>query len=367
MDTLLSGALILIVDDTEYNLDMLEAIFSNENADTLRALNGEDALKIIEKRGSEIDLMILDIRMPGISGIELAKKIREVPEWRQIPIILLTAETRTDELVVKGLDAGANDYLEKPVNQVELLARSQSMLRQKRLVDANMELQRSLELKVVERTLEIEQTRDAAMFGFAKLAEHRDPETGAHLERIREYSKELATHLSKLGRYGEIIDPKFILTIYKASPLHDIGKVGIKDNILLKPGKLTKEEFEEMKKHAAIGGVTLQTAEERLTSEGNSFLTMAKEIAFCHHEKWDGTGYPEGTKGEAIPLSARIMTVCDVYDALVSKRVYKEAWPHEKTCETIMDSKGSHFDPDIADAFGKIADSFKKIKTRFED
>jgi putative two-component system response regulator len=240
------------------------------------------------------------------------------------------------------------------------------MVRLKRAFDENKTLQQSLELKVIERTVEVEITRDATMFGFAKLAELRDPETGAHLERIREYSKVLVAYLQKNGPYQHLIDHTFARDIYKASPLHDIGKVGIPDNVLLKPGKLLPEEFEIMQQHTIIGGQTLQEAETRLLTT-NSFLSMAKEIAFYHHEKWDGTGYPGKIKGENIPLSARIMALADIYDALVSKRVYKAAFSENLTNSIIVKSSGSHLDPVVVDAYQAVEGEFTRIKESFKD
>ncbi|MBI5177968.1 MAG: response regulator [Nitrospinae bacterium] len=361
----MTDALILLVDDTESNLELLEMIFEGERAKTLRAAGGEKALELAKKHGAGIDLIITDIRMPYMDGIQLTGKLRELL-GHQTPIMLLTAERKTDEQLSAGLQAGANDYLIKPINEVELLARSGSLVRLKRVFDENMELQRSLELKVIERTIEVEMSRDATMFALAKQAEFRDPETGSHLERIREYVRLLAAQMQKTGPYQSRIDHTFVMNIYKASPLHDIGKVGIPDRILLKPGRLDPDEFEIMKQHAAFGGRTLHEAEERLLAP-NQLLTMAKEIAFCHHEKWDGSGYPGGIKGEEIPLPARIMALADVYDALTSKRVYKSAMSHEETHAIIAKGKGTHFDPVVIDAYESLIVEFVRIRDSFKD
>ncbi len=365
MNSQLSESLILTVDDAEENLDLLEIIFQAEKATPIKANSGIKALEIAKELGSQIDLVITDIRMPVMDGIQLTEKLRELLGW-QVPIVLLTADRKTDERLTAGLRAGANDYLNKPINEVELLTRSTSMIRLKKAFDENSALQKSLELKVVERTIEVEMTRDVTMFALAKLAEYRDPETGGHLERIREYSKALAIRLQKFGPYQKQIGQNFAMDIYKASPLHDIGKVGIPDRILLKPGKLDADEFEIMKQHSAMGGMTLYKAEERLLTV-NSFLAMAKEISFCHHEKWDGSGYPGGIKGEEIPLAARIMALADVYDALISKRVYKDPMSHEESHDIIMKSKGAHFDPAVVDAYEAIQYEFVKIKDSFKD
>jgi len=365
MNSQLNDALVLLVDDTDSNLELLALIFGREGARTLEAANGFEALQLVEKHKENIDLIITDIRMPGMDGITLTRKMREILNQR-VPIILLTADRKTDEQLLAGLNAGANDYLNKPVDELELKARSRSMLRLKRAFDENIALQKSLEIKVVERTIEIEQTRDLAMFGFAKLAEHRDPETGGHLERIREYARALALQLQKSGPYQNEVDDAFITTIQRASPLHDIGKVGIPDNILLKPGRLTAEEFEIMKQHAVIGGWTLEESEKRLTVN-SSFLRMAKEIAYCHHEKWEGNGYPANLKGEGIPLAARIMALADVYDALISKRVYKPPMPHSETHQAIVQGSGKHFDPAVVEAYQATEQSFIDIMNRFKD
>ncbi len=365
MNSQLNNALVLLVDDTDSNLELLTLIFAREGARTLTAANGFKALELVEKHKDAIDLIVTDIRMPEMDGITLTRKVREILDQR-VPVILLTADRKTDEQLIAGLTAGANDYLTKPVNELELKARSSSMLRLKRAFDENIALQKSLEIKVMERTIEIEQTRDLAMFGFAKLAEHRDPDTGGHLERIREYTRVLAAQLHTSGPYQVEVDEAFITTIQRASPLHDIGKVGIPDNILLKPGKLTPDEFDVMKRHAVIGGWTLEESEKRLTIN-SSFLHMAKEIAYCHHEKWDGSGYPANLKGKEIPLAARIMALADVYDALISKRIYKGPMPHAETRLIILEGSGKHFDPAVVKAYLAIEPAFIDIMNRFKD
>ena len=236
----------------------------------------------------------------------------------------------------------------------------------KQLEDALKEYNKTLEQKVKERTKEIEDTQDATIIGLAKLAEYRDPDTGAHLERIRNYCRLIAQELATREKFKGIIDEKYIDLIYKSSPLHDIGKVGIPDNILLKADRLTPEEFEIMKRHAVIGGDAITAAENRLGANKGSFLTMGKEIAYCHHEKFDGSGYPYGFKGDKIPLSARIMALADVYDALTNKRVYKEAWIHKDTREIIIKNSGKHFDPDIVEAFLRMEGEFIKIKKHYQ-
>lgn len=235
------------------------------------------------------------------------------------------------------------------------------------LLKSNKELnllKQSLEIKVVKRTNEVRKVQHVTIFALARLAESRDQDTGDHLNRIRRYCYFLTKKLSKSRSYRGYIDKKYISNIYHSSPLHDIGKVGITDAILLKPGKLTLEEFEIMKNHTVIGGKTLEDAEKQLKYKTKSFLAMGKNIAYCHHEKWDGSGYPFGLKGSEIPLSARIVALADVYDALTSKRVYKDAITHEVAKDIILQGRGKHFDPEIVDAFIELESFFRDYETK---
>jgi len=218
---------------------------------------------------------------------------------------------------------------------------------------------KKLEMNLMESYRELQEARSATILGLAKLAEYRDEGTGSHLERIREYAKRLAEEMAKLPKYSHYITQEYIDDIFQSSILHDIGKVGVPDAILLKSGKLTAEEFEDIKRHTILGGDAIQAIESRI--KGRSFLLMGKEIAYNHHEKWDGSGYPRGIKGEEIPLSARIVALADVYDALTTKRFYKEAYTHEKSKQIIVNLKGSHFDPQVVDAFLILENEFKRI------
>ncbi len=363
MDTQLADALILLVDNNAANLELMETVFHGEGVRTLRAANGFEAMRLIGKHKGVIDLIVAGVRMQDMDCVALTGKVREIL-GQQVPVILLAASRKGDERLIAALAAGANDYLTMPVDELELKTRSISLLRFKRRTDEYLRFQKSLEIKVLERTIDIEQTHDVTMFGFVKLAECRDPETGGHLERIREYTRAIAAQLRRSGPYREMVGNEFVMTIFRAAPLHDIGKVGIPDAILQKPGKLTPEEFEIMKRHAAIGGITLEESEKRLGG-GNSFLHMAKEIAYCHHEKWEGSGYPAGLKGDAIPLAARIMALADVYDALVSKRVYKPPMPREKARQIILEGAGKHFDPAVVEAYQAVEGEFINIQNRF--
>ncbi len=356
---------ILVVDDNEDSIFLLETIVTTYGYGVMSASCGQEAIDLVKKNRHIIDLVILDVMMLDMDGLEVTKIIKQDRRTRHIPIILLTAKHREQGDVAKGLDMGADDYLSKPVDSLELLARIRSALRTKSLRDELSKINDNLEQIVEEKTVEIMLTRDAAIFGFAKLAEYRNPETGGHLERIRNYTKILATELQKFTRFKDEIDNEFITMIYQSSPLHDIGKVGVPDSILLKPGRLTDDEFERMKTHATIGGDAL-TSSERLF-DGSSFLSMGRDVAYSHHEKWDGSGYPHGIKADEIPLSARIMALADVFDALVSKRVYKKAMDNKQARDIILEGEGRHFDPDVVKAFLNVEEAFEAIQMKYEE
>ena len=356
MHNSLKNALILIVDESAPNTEFMESVYKEHGAQTITASGGEEALEIIKERPHEIDLTVFDMTMPGLDGVQFTNKVRTTSEIEQTPIILTIEKSANGGNKLElCMEAGANDFVQKPIAADELLLRSRAVLRQRSIRD----------LQVVELTNEIIGHRDVAMFGWAKIAEYRDPETGGHLKRIQEYTYRLAKRLLSDSSYKDIMESNFAFDIYSASPLHDIGKVGISDNILLKPGHLTTEEFEIMKTHAEKGGKILDEANQRLV--GTHLIEMARDIALYHHEKWDGSGYPKGLKGEEIPLCARIMALADVYDALVSKRVYKDAIEHEDVLDIILESSGSHFDPIVVKAFAEISEEFADIKERFKD
>jgi response regulator RpfG family c-di-GMP phosphodiesterase len=217
-----------------------------------------------------------------------------------------------------------------------------------------------MEMDLLESYRKVHEARTATILGLAKLAEYRDEGTGTHLERIREYARMIAQELARNPKFSGRIDQQYIDDIYQSSILHDIGKVGTPDALLLKPGELTKEEFDIIKRHTLMGGNAIKAIEAQI--EGKSFLAMGREIAFNHHEKWDGSGYPRGLKGEAIPLSARIIALADVYDALTTKRFYKEAYSHAKSKKMIIELKGTHFDPEIVNAFLAVQDTFNRVR-----
>ena len=354
---------ILVVDDNEDNVFLLDSIISAQGFKVLTAHGGREALDLAAERRLGLDLVIADLMMPGVDGMEVTRALKANPRTSHIPVILLTAKQRERGDVAKGLDMGAEDYLTKPIDSMELLARVRSALRQKGLQDELARVNENLEQLIEERTIEVLLTRNAAIFGFAKLAEYRDPETGGHLERIRNYTHALAVELSRDPALAGQVDDEFVSTIFESSVLHDIGKVGIPDNVLLKPGKLTPEEFEIMKTHAIIGGDALASSARRIGDD--SFLSMGRDIAYFHHERWDGAGYPRRLKGEEIPLAARIMALADVYDALVSKRVYKEAMPHQQARDIILANGGAHFDPAVVRAFRANEHMFVEIRHKY--
>jgi putative two-component system response regulator len=277
--------------------------------------------------------------MPRMDGLELCRRIREAEGSQYIYIIMVTSREDVNDLVM-GMDAGADDFITKPFIKEELAVR----------------------IRAGERISSFE-TRDIVIFSLARLVESRDSETGNHLERIRHYSRELTTAILKLDNPPKEIDTLFQDNIFLTSPLHDIGKIGIPDYILLKPRSLDDQEFEIMKKHTVIGFETLNEALQKYPKA--DYLRMSSEIALSHHERFDGSGYPHGLKGESIPLSARIVALADVYDALVSKRVYKEAYGHDVAKSIIENEKERHFDPMIVDAFFSCEDKFVEIFQRF--
>ena len=362
-------ARILIVDDNEINRDMLSRRLKKLGHDYLMAENGEQALAMLEQH--RFDLVLLDIMMPKMNGYEVLEAIREDRKKRNIPIIVVSALDDMDS-VIKCIEYGAEDYLTKPFNAVLLKARINASLEKKYLRDREEERQLLLEKnniylsdRVREQTRQISSAQLAAIFAMSKLAESRDPETGEHLERMREYCRTLAESLQKFAKYQSAIDQDFIDTLYAASPLHDIGKVGIPDSVLLKPGKLTTEEWTIMRMHSMVGAETLRAIDKQ--HPGNSFLQVGIDIAESHHERWDGSGYPHGLVGDDIPLVARILAIGDVYDALTSKRCYKVGFTHEKSKEYILQQRGKHFDPDVIDAFLASEEIFVEIRKEFPD
>ncbi|MGI9518004.1 MAG: HD domain-containing phosphohydrolase [Pirellulaceae bacterium] len=328
---------ILTVEDSATDALVVRHALESQGHEVTVVDSAEAAIE--ELRQSNYPVVICDWELPGLDGLELCRLIRNRTANYYTYVIMLTSRTEK-KYVIEGLAAGADDYLAKPFAPEELFFR----------------------IRVADRLLSL-QGRDVIIFSLAKLAESRDTETGAHLERIREYCKLLTEGLAKKDKYRDQIDADYIASIYLTSPLHDIGKVGIPDSILLKPGKLNKDEFEVMKQHAAIGGETLDAAAEK--HPNHAYLRMARDIAMTHHEKFDGSGYPRGLAAGDIPLCGRIVAVADAYDALTSKRVYKGAIEHDRAVQIIVDDTGTHFDPEIVDVFLQYADQFNEIRISF--
>ena len=360
---LLTKPTLLVVDDTPDNLTLMTELLKPHYRVKV-ANSGEKALAIATEE-RHLDLILLDIMMPGIDGYEVCKRLKSDEKTHDIPVIFLTSrsEAADEEL---GLELGAVDYITKPINPAITLARVANHLTLKASADFLKDKAAYLEQEVAKRTTELVALQDVTILTMASLAETRDSETGNHIRRTQFYVKELAEKLSTHPKFKALLTPAFIQMLFKSAPLHDIGKVGIPDRILLKPGKFEPHEFEIMKTHALLGKQVIEFAERQLGREVE-FLTLAKEIAYCHHEKWNGSGYPQGLAGEDLPVSARLMAVADVYDALISRRVYKEGMSHEKAAAIIIEGRGQHFDPDMVDAFIELQDAFQAIAARFVD
>lgn len=339
---------VLIVDDAPENIRILAESLKNEYI-IMFACNGENALKLA-KCSTPPDLILLDVVMPGMDGYEVCRRLKKDEQTRNIPVIFVTGQAEeTDE--ARGLHLGAVDYIGKPFRTSLVMTRVANQMELKRHRDR-------LDVMVHERTSELILTQEVTITAMATLAEWRDPETGGHIKRTQNYVRTLAEHTDKF-------DAKTLELLYLSAPLHDVGKVSTPDAVLLKPSALTAEEYREMKLHTIRGRDALAAAERKLGC--NSFLALAREIAYGHHERWDGKGYPQGISGEAIPLPARIMSLADVYDALISKRVYKPAMKHEEACTIILEGCGTQFDPYLVDCFLQLQDKFDKISCTYMD
>lgn len=354
---------ILVVDDTPGNLAVMTALLKDDYRVKV-ANSGERALRLVTS-GEPPALILLDVMMPGLDGYEVCRRLKADPATEAIPVIFLTARTDAEDETL-GFSLGAVDYIAKPINPMVVKARIQAHLMAKSMTDFLRGKSDLLEAEVARRTAEIQDLQDALVLSMASLAETRDNDTGNHLRRTQHYVKRLAEQLRHHPQFASLLDDRNIDLLFKSAPLHDIGKVGIPDRILLKPGRLTPEEFEVMKTHTTLGCEAIMHAERALGTQVE-FLTLAKEIAYSHQEKWDGSGYPQGLAGDAIPLSARLMALADVYDALIARRVYKAPMTHEQAVEIIRAGRGSHFDPDITDAFLVILETFQAIAQRFAD
>ena len=373
-----AAAHILIVDDQPDNLLILEDLLG-EHYSVHAACDGEAALTRLQD-GNNLPLMLLDVVMPGMDGFEVCRRVKSSPVLRDIPVLLLTSlESAADEEY--GLSLGADDFIHKPYSPPVVLARVNNHMKlayASRMLRSRNE---DLERLVAERTREIlrqsEQlirskqdvivSQGATITALCSLTAVRDHETGGHIRRTQHYVRVLAERLRDHPRFRHELDDESIDMMFKSAPLHDVGKVAIPDSILLKDGKLTPAEWEIMRRHPTYGRDAIAQAEAELGDQGSSFLRYAREIAHCHHEKWDGSGYPQGLAGDAIPVSARLMATADVYDALMSRRVYKEAYSHEQAMGMIIAERGRHFDPDIVDALQGLAETCRDIALRYRD
>lgn len=353
---------ILIVDDSPNNLTMIASLLHDFY--TVKAVNrGVKVFKVVKEE--QPDLILLDIMMPDLDGYEVCRLLKADPHTRNIPIIFLTSrsEIESEEL---GMKLGAVDYITRPISPLILLSRVKA-----HFVDASAARtlrvsNEYLEFEVTKRSRQLEALQDVTILALASLAETRDCDTGHHLKRTQHYMRVLGNHLKSHPRFSDFLSPAMVEILFKSAPLHDIGKVGIPDRILLKPGRYEPEEFEIMKNHPRLGRDALVNA-QKTVGQNVEFLNVAMEIVYSHHEKWDGSGYPQGLAGEAIPISARLMALADVYDALVCRRVYKSGMTHEQATQIIIEGRGKHFDPDIVDAFLASSVEFQHISATFAD
>lgn len=375
---------VLIVDDSPENLALLGELLDTSYRVRV-ATSGIQALAAVQIQPPP-DLILLDLMMPGMDGYEVLKHLKTSPASAGIPVIFVTAkDAQADE--ERGLKLGAVDYVSKPVNPTVLLARVAVHIELKQARDALARHNSELEAEVARRVKDILIVQDVSIRALASLGEARDTETGHHIRRTQLYIDVLGRHLQNHPRFKKALTPDRLNLIVNAAPLHDIGKIGIRDEILLKPGKLTDEEFKIMKTHAELGGEAIDRAIKEVTEDNSTinaayatnlhvtassagpleFLEVAREIAASHHEKWNGSGYPNALKEDEIPVSARLMALADVFDALISKRVYKQPMPLSEVLRIIGEGRGTHFDPDIVDAFFANQQQFTEIAAHFSD
>lgn len=356
-----ASAKILAVDDTELNIDII--VNALEDIYDLRvAMKGSEALSLIAE--DRPDLILLDINMPEMDGFEVCQKIKQIPGAEVIPVIFVSANSHL-ESKIKAFELGGVDYIVKPYNIAEIKSRINTQLEIKFSRELLSNENTNLTKMVTMKTHEVIQMRSAIIQTLASLAETRDDDTGHHIIRTQYYVKAMLQHMRHLPQYKDYLTEDIVENIVLATPLHDIGKIGIPDAILLKPGKLTPEEFEIMKKHTLMGMKAMQVAQ--IATDNSLFFKIAKDITACHHEKWNGSGYPEGLIGESIPLSARLVAIADVYDALISKRVYKEPMSHSEAVKIIIKGEGTHFDPNLIEIFLQTMDEFHNIAIRYKD
>lgn len=347
---------ILVVDDEDRNLRLMEAILIPLGYEVILARDGEEALG--EVREVSPDVILLDVMMPRMDGFEVARRLKSNEETKIIPIVMITALTEVENRV-KALKAGADDFLSKPVDRTELEARVRSLLKVKAYNDHMRNYQKELEAEVAKRTTQLRQALDKirvasidTIYRLSRAAEYKDEDTGAHIRRMSNYSAIVARRMGLLEKTVEAI-------LY-AAPMHDVGKIGTPDRILLKPAKHDPDEWQIMKQHTIIGGRILEGSQA-------GFIKLAEIIALSHHEKWDGSGYPRGLRGTDIPLAGRITAIADVFDALMSKRPYKPAFSLEKSYGIIREGRGNHFDLEVTDAFFSAEEEILSVKEKYKD
>ena len=341
---------VLIIDDSDINLTLIKALILKLGE--CQPVLFDNPVKALTWCHENIpDLVIVDYMMPDMDGLRFIAAFRELSGRNEIPVLMITANDQKD-IRYEALHGGASDFLNKPIDRVEFSARVRNMLNLREGQKYMANHVQELETRVQERTREIREREKELIVRISRAAEFRDPETGAHIQRMAHFSAVIARGLG--------LDEKTLQLILEAAPMHDVGKIGIPDYILLKPGKLTHEEFETMKNHASLGY-------ELLKNSSSEILQAGAEIALSHHEKYDGSGYPKGLAGTEIPLFGRIVAVADVFDALTSDRPYKRAWPLEDACQLLKDGRGSHFDPACVDAFLAGWKAVLEIRQRFQD
>ncbi len=339
--------IIFVVDDEPANLNLISRLLSPYYR--VRVADSGDRMLELVVNEPRPDLILLDVMMPNMDGYSTLARLKNNTDTKSIPVIFITTmDTEDDE--EKGLSNGAVDYINKPIKPAILLARIKTHLLLKQASDYLKDKNVYLETEVTRRMHENQVIQSVSIRALAHLAEARDTETGDHILRTQMYVEVLARKLQENPRFSGKITEEYIELLSKSAPLHDIGKVGIPDNILLKPGKLTPDEWEIMKTHAEIGALAIERSEKDV-EQPVQFLSLAKEISHRHHEHWDGNGYPDGLSGDDIPISARIMAIADVFDALISSRVYKQAMSMDETREIMLAKRNNHFDPDMIDAF----------------
>ena len=352
-----AGNNIMIVDDSPQNLRLLNTLLKRGGFVTRPVKSGRQAIQAAV--ADPPDLVLLDIQMPEISGLDVCRWFKQNEQLQDIPILFLSGLSDIQDKL-EAFRAGGVDYISKPFQEQEVLVRVRTHLRLRQLQAELTHYNQQLEQKVAQQVKTLTASQMATIFALAKLAENRDEDTGQHVERVQAFSRTLAEQMREMGFHAMTLNDSFIDNLYQTACLHDLGKVSIPDAILLKPGKLNPDEFAIMKTHSLVGAKTLSAVLKRYPD--NQFLGMGVKVARSHHEKWDGSGYPDGLIGPAIPLCARLVALSDFYDALTSKRCYRPAFSPEALPDMIQKRNGTHFDPDVVAAFEVIEDRFRHIQ-----